>query len=293
VSPAVRFVLLALLLAPGIGRAQPVAVVDDSGQRIELAHPAQRIASLAPHITEQLFAIGAGDRIVATTEYADYPAAASQLPRVGRAHSVDLERVTAARPDLIIIWGSGFPPAIIESLRRLKVPVYTNEPGSLESIATSLERLGTLTAAGDATRVATDFRARVTTLRSRYAQRVPVRVFYQIWAQPLMTLAGTHVLNEAIRLCGGRNVFEQLAAIAPQVAVEAVVAADPQMIVTAEPGAKPSDGLSQWQRFNTIAAVRNHQLVTLDADRLNRHGPRIVDEIAVLCERIDAARQAR
>jgi iron complex transport system substrate-binding protein len=290
---AVRFVLAALLLAQGVGAAQPIAVVDDSGQRIELTRPAQRIVSLAPHITEQLFAIGAGDRIVATTEYADYPAAAGRLPRVGRAHSVDLERVLAARPDLIVIWGSGFPPAIVDSLRRLKVPVYINEPGSLEGIATSLERLGQLTAATDAARVAADYRRRVEALRSLYSARPPLRVFYQIWAQPLMTLAGTHVINEAIRLCGGRNVFEQLASIAPQVVVEAVLAADPQLIVTAEPGGRPSEALSQWQGFHTIAAVRNHQLATLDADKINRHSPRIVDEVAVLCERIDAARQAK
>jgi iron complex transport system substrate-binding protein len=290
---AVRFFLAALLLAQGTGVAQPVAVVDDSGQPIGLAHPAQRIVSLAPHITEQLFAIGAGDRIVATTDFADYPPAARRLPRVGRAHSVDLERVTAARPDLIIIWGSGFPPAIIDSLRRLQVPVYISEPGSLETIATSLERLGQLTAARDAARVAADFRTRVETLRRRYSSRAPLRVFYQIWAQPLMTLAGTHVINEAIRLCGGRNVFEQLASIAPQVAIEAVVAADPQLIVTAEPGGKPSGALAQWQRFSTISAVRNGRLATLDADKINRDGPRIVNEVAVLCELIDAAREDR
>jgi len=212
------------------------------------------------------------------------------LPRVARAHSVDVERVAAAKPDLIVIWGSGFPPGIVDSLRRLNVPVYINEPGSLDSIATSLERLGRLTASAAAPRVAADFRARVETLRARHAGRAPVRVFYQVWAQPLMTLAGTHVINEAIRLCGGRNVFEQLASIAPQVAVEAVITADPQLIVTAEPGAQPSDALSQWRRFGSISAVSNHQLVTLDADRINRHGPRIVDEIAVLCERIETAR---
>lgn len=285
--------LFALLLGAGTGTAQPVVATDDSGQRIELVRPAQRIVSLAPHITEQLFAIGAGDRIVATTDFADYPPAAAKLPRVARAHSVDLERVAAAKPDLIVVWGSGFPPAIVESLRRLEVPVYVNEPGSLESIATSLERLGRLTASATAPRVAAEFRARVEALRARYARRAPVRVFYQVWAQPLMTLAGTHVINEALRLCGGRNVFGELAPIAPQVAVEAVVAVDPQLIVTAEPGAKPSAALDPWRRFGTIAAVRNDELVTLDADRINRHGPRIVDEIGVLCEHIDAARNRK
>jgi iron complex transport system substrate-binding protein len=288
--PVVRPLALTLLIAANASTAQPVAVVDDASQRIELAHPAQRIVSLAPHITEQLFAIGAGDRIVATTDFADYPPAAAGLPRVARAHSVDVERVAAAKPDLIVIWGSGFPPGIVASLRRLNVPVFISEPGSLDSIATSLERLGQLTASAKAPRAAADFRAAVDALQTRYAGRAPVRVFYQVWAQPLMTLAGTHVINEAIRLCGGRNVFEHLASIAPQVAIEAVITADPQLIVTAEPGARPSDALSQWQRFRTISAVRNQQLVTLDADRINRHGPRIVDEIAVLCKRVETAR---
>lgn len=285
--------LLGLLLVATASVAQPISAIDDSGQRIELPHPARRIVSLAPHITEQLYAIGAGDRIVATTEFADYPPEAKTIPRVARAHSVDLERVAAAKPDLIIVWGSGFPPAIIDSLRRLAVPVFISEPGSLDSIASSMERLGALTGSRTAPQVAADFRARVTALRARYAQRAPVRVFYQIWAQPLMTLAGTHVINEAIRLCGGRNIFESLTAIAPQVSVESVVAADPQVIVTAEPDARPSDALDMWRRFDGMSAVRDHLLVTLDANKINRDGPRIVDAIAVLCERIDAARQTR
>lgn len=289
--PAWLVSFFALWLAAGASVAQPVIATDDSGQRIELAHPAQRIVSLAPHITEQLFAIGAGERIVATTDFADYPPAAAKLPRVARAHSVDLERVAAAKPDLIVIWGSGFPPAVVASLSRLGVPIFIDEPSSLESIATSLERLGRLTASPDAPQVAADFRRRVAALRTRYAHRRPVRVFYQVWAQPLMTLAGTHVINEAIRLCGGRNIFEKLAPIAPQVSAEAVVAADPQIIVTAEPGARPSDALDGWRRFTTISAVRHGELVTLDADRINRAGPRIVDEIASLCQHIDAARR--
>ncbi len=285
--------LLGLLLVAAASVAQPVAATDDSGQRIELPHSAQRIVSLAPHITEQLFAIGAGDRIVATTEFADYPPQAKKIPRVARAHSVDLERVAAAKPDLIVVWGSGFPPAMIDSLRRLAVPVFISEPGSLDGIASSMERLGALTGSRTAPQVAADLRARIDALRARYAQRTPVRVFYQIWTQPLMTLAGTHVINEAIRLCGGRNIFESLTAIAPQVSLESVVAADPQVMVTAEPDARPSDAMDLWRRFDGVSAVRNRLLVTLDANKINRDGPRIVDEIAVLCERIDAARHTR
>jgi iron complex transport system substrate-binding protein len=279
----------AALLGAALPAAARLAVTDDSGQRVELAQAAQRIVSLAPHLTEQLFAIGAGDRIVGTTEFSDFPEAARALPRVARAHSVDLERVAAARPDLILIWGSGFPPATVDAVRRLGVPVFVSEPAQLADIASSLERLGALTGRSG-TAAADAFRQRLADLRERYRGRREVRVFYQVWSEPLMTLGGRHVVSEAIALCGGRNVFAQLAPIAPHVSTEAVLAADPEVIATAEPGARPSAALAQWQRFERLTAVRRGQLVTLDADRINRHAPRIVDEIAVLCAAIDRAR---
>ncbi len=283
---------LALLIAAAPLRAA-VTVTDDSGQAVTLARPAQRVVALAPHITEQLFAIGAGERIVGTTEYADYPPAARSIQRVGRAHSLDLERISALQPDLIVVWGSGFPPALIEALRRLSVPVYVNEPGALDSVATSLERLGALTAAPRASEAAQEFRAKLAGLRQTYAGREEVRVFYQIWSQPLMTLGRPHVLTEAIGVCGGRNVFGMLAPIAPQVSIEAVIAAAPQLIATAEADARPSGALDMWTRFTAVPAVRNHLLVTLDGNKINRHSPRMLDEIAVLCEHLERARKAR
>jgi len=280
---------VAAWLTLGGTAAAKVAVTDDDGQPVELAEPARRIVSLAPHLTEQLFAIGAGDLIVGTTDFADYPEAARRLPRVARAHSVDLERVSAARPDLILIWGSGFPPATVDAVRRLGVPLYVSEPSHLADIATSLTRLGTLTGR-PAERTVQAFNGKVAALRERYRGRREVRVFYQVWADPLMTLGGRHVVSEAIALCGGRNVFADLTPIAPRVSTEAVLAADPEVFITAEPGAQPSDALSMWKRFQQITAVKRNQFVTLDADRINRHGPRIVEEIDTLCGAIDRAR---
>lgn len=282
------FPLLLAALAPAA--LASVSVTDDLGQQVTLAAPAQRIISLAPHLTEQLFAVGAGDRIVGTTDFSDHPPAARAIARVARAHSVDLERVAALQPDLVVLWGSGFPPSVLEALRRLGVPVFVSEPRALDDIATSMQRLARL-AGTDATAAATRFRAQVAALRAQYAARAPVRVFYQVWSQPLMTLGGRHVLNEALRACGGRNVFESLTLPAPQVSLEAVLAADPQLIVTAEAGGTPSPALAMWARFEQMSAVRHRQWVTLDADRINRSGPRLADELAVLCTAIDHARQ--
>jgi len=282
------FALAIALALAGAAQAQ-VAAVDDEGRTVALAQPARRIVSLAPHLTEQLFAIGAGDLIVGTTDFADFPEAAKRLPRVARAHSVDLERVSAARPDLVLVWGSGFPPATIDAVRRLGVPTFVSEPARLADIATSLERLGVLTGRSSS-RAAAGFNAKLSALRERYRGRREVRVFYQVWSDPLMTLGGRHLVSEGIGLCGGRNVFADLAPIAPRVSTEAVLAADPEVIVTAEPGARPSGALESWKRFERVTAVRRNLLVTLDADRINRNGPRIVDELAVLCEAIDRAR---
>jgi iron complex transport system substrate-binding protein len=272
--------------------AAGIAVVDDSGARVELAQPARRIVSLAPHLTEQLFAIGAGERIVGTTDFADYPRAAKEIPRVARAHSVDLERIAALNPDLIVTWGSGFPPAVTDAIRRLGVPVFVSEPAALADIASSMARLGALTST-PGERAATEFTQRVEVLRKRYSERPEVSVFYQVWSTPLMTLSGRHVVSEAIRLCGGRNVFAELVPIAPQVSTEAVLAANPEVIVTAEPDARPSGVLDAWKQFGGLAAVKLDALVTLDANRINRHGPRMPDEIAVLCEAVDRVRRNR
>jgi iron complex transport system substrate-binding protein len=285
-----RWLAAAALFAAGVAGAE-VRATDDAGAEIVLPRPAQRIVSLAPHLTEQLFAIGVGGRIVGTTDFADHPEAAKALPRVARAHSVDLERIAAARPDLIVVWGSGFPPATLAALQRLGVPVYVDEPSSLDGIAASLLRLGALTAAPDAPSAAAKYRAAIAALRERYAGRSEVSVFYQVWAQPLMTLGGRHVVSEGLRLCGARNVFEQLAPIAPQVAVEAVLAANPQVIVTAEPGGIDRGALDLWKRFGMRAVAGGH-LVVIDADRINRHTPRLADELAVLCARIDEVRRA-
>jgi iron complex transport system substrate-binding protein len=284
--------VLSLNAAQAVGGAMPISVIDDAGAAVTLPRPAARVISLAPSITEQLFAIGAGDRIVGTSAYSDYPPAARAIPLVAGADSVDLERIVSLRPDLIVLWGSGYPPSAHDALKRVGPPVYISEPTSFESIATSFERLGRLTGAADAPRVARQFRSTVQQLRQRYSGRRPVRAFYQIWQQPLMTLSGRHITSEALTLCGAYNVFEHLVPLAPTVSPEAIIAADPQIILTAEPGAVDHGALDLWKRYPFVSAVAKGQLVTLDADRIDRPTARMLQEVARLCERVEAARQA-
>jgi len=279
------FVLL--VLAPCVA-AQ--TVTDDAGRSLRLARPAQRIVSLSPGITELLFALGAGDRVVAASEFSDYPAAARLLPRVSRAQGIDLEKIAALEPDLVVVWGSGYPPALQQALQALDLPTYVYEPSTLDSIASSIERLGALTASASAASVAADFRARLKDLRQRYAQRSPVRAFYQVWGNPIMTLSGRHLVNEVMRTCGARNVFETLSPLVATVDIEAVVAAEPQVIIATEPQAIDRGALDSWRRFPQLPAVANHHLVTLNADELDRAAVRILNAATDLCEQVEQAR---
>jgi iron complex transport system substrate-binding protein len=276
---------------PGLaGPASAQAVLDDAQRMVRLARPAGRIVSLAPGITELLFDMGAGDRVVAVSEFSDTPDAARALPKVARAQAIDLEAIAALRPDLIVVWGSGYPPALLEALRQLSFPVYVYEPRTLESIATSIDRLGTLSASQSAPTIAAAFRARLLALRQRYEQRPPVRVFYQIWSNPIMTLSGRHVASEILRLCGARNVFADVLPLVATVDVESVLAARPQLIVTSEPGGVDRGALELWRAYRQLPAVANDHLVTLDADQMDRQTTRTLDAAQKLCFEVERAR---
>lgn len=267
-------------------------VNDDRGQTLTLAHPARRIVTLSPHLTEDLFAIGAGGLIVGTVDYSDYPAAANKITRIGGYNGFDLERIRALKPDLILAWESGNPPQQLALIAGLGIPVFYDNAGKMADIPGVLERLGVLTRhEAEARAAAAQWRQRMDQLARRYAGKRPVRVFYQVWDRPLMTINGQQIISDALRLCGAVNVFADLPAIAPTVDEEAVLAANPEIIATSgEPGMQ-AGVLARWQRWPKLAATRNGQLVTLPPDLLSRKGPRFIDGAEALCRAVDKARQ--
>jgi len=288
-------ILLLLLLALCTSSAQAaISVVDDSGRQVVLARPAQRVISMAPHVTELLFAAGGGARIIGAMNYSDYPIEARKIPLIGSNSQIDLERVIAMKPDLLIVWQSGNTARQIAQLHSLGIPVFHSEPRSFETVETSLLRFGRLLGTDKtAAAAAAQFRAKVTGLRTRYAGRPPVTVFYQAWDDPLFTLNGEQIASDAIRLCGGRNIFAELKTIAPQVGTEAVLQADPEAIVGGKRYTPQDRGLSIWQPYRGMTAVRRNNLFTLDEEMITRPGPRVVDGAAVLCTRLEEARARR
>lgn len=284
---------LGALLPASPARAE-IRITDDTGRSVVLARPAQRIVSLAPHLTELLFAAGAGKQVVGVVSYSDFPEAAKALPKVGGYTSVDLEAVAALKPDLVIAWKSGNRNAHLDRLTALGIPVYVNEPRHLDDVAHSLRALGQLAGTAPAAEeAASHFAQRRDELRRRYAERPRVRMFYQIWNQPLMTINGTHLISDVIRLCGGDNVFAGLPQLAPHVGVEAVLAANPEVIVASGMGESRPEWLDQWKRWPALAANAAGNLFFIPPEIVQRHTPRILDGAQRLCEQLEEARARR
>ena len=267
---------------------------DDGGREVRLKGPARRIVTLAPHATEMLYAAGAGDRLVGTVEYSDYPPAAKQVPRVGSYDRFDLEAISALKPDLVIVWETGNPAAPVEKIRALGLTVYASQPNRMEDVAGQLERLGQLAGTeAVANQAAERFRQRLAGLRAGNAGKPKVRVFYQIWKAPLMTVGGPQIITSAIELCGGENVFGKLAQMAPTVSVEAVLEADPEAIVATGMGDARPEWLDDWNKWTRMTAVKRGNLFHIHPDLMQRHTPRILDGAEQLCALLDVARSRR
>ena len=282
--------VLALAAAPA---AAAISVVDDSGARVTLRQPATRVISLAPHITELLFAAGGGARVVGAINFSDYPEAAKAIPVIGTSSQLDLERVLALKPDLLVVWQSGNTARQIEQLRQTGVPVFYSEPTRLEHVATTLTRFGQLLGSEPAAQeAAQNFRSKIGALEARYARRAPVRLFYQIWDKPLYTLNNSQIASDAIRLCGGVNIFGHLQVKAPVVSTEAVLEQNPEAIIGSMRDDSPAAGLHLWKPFKGMLAVRRGNLFS-PPESLTRAGPRMVAGVTDLCEKLELARQRR
>lgn len=281
---------LVLLVCLSVAAHADIVVIDDTGTELRLKQPAQRVIALAPHIAETLLAAGANERLVGTVQYSDYPEAAKKVARVGSYVKLNLEAIVALKPDLVIGWWSGNLPAHIEKIRQLGIPVYISQPNRIEDIARDLERYGQLMGNEAGFSAAAAFRARLATLRERYATQSKLRIFYQVWKEPLMTVGSTQIISDAIRLCGGENVFGQLRQLAPTVTVEAVLVENPQVIVASGMGEARPEWLDDWRHWPQLAAVAHDNLYFIPPDIIQRHTPRLLDGAELLCKQIETAR---
>ena len=288
------FALACALLLPtaAVFAEQPaLRIVDDAGHEVALSHPARRIVALAPHLTELVYAAGAGDQLVAVGKFSDFPPEAKAKPVISDAFAVNYEALTQLKPDLVLVWGSGTADRTKAKLRSLGVPVYEIEIRSVAGLADTLRSIGRLAgtegvAQARAQAVSNDWAA----LRSTYAGRKPVRVFYELWDAPLMTLSNQHLISSAISACGGSNVFGELSTLTATVSWEVAVQRDPELVVTAGAAGEPARP-GRWAEFPQVSATRHGEFANIDGDLISRSGPRFVDGARELCVAIDRARQ--
>lgn len=250
-----------------------------------VAEPAHRIVSLSPHITEMLFAIGAGPQVIAVDEASDHPPAALALPRVANYQSLNLERILALRPDLILAWRSA-QQLQVQPLLRLGIPIAYSEPLRLRDLARELEYLGELSGhRQQALAQARHYLQQLEALERHYQDARPVSVFYQLGSAPLMSTNDGTWIGQAIRLCGGVNLMADSPAPYPQLNAEFVLARDPEVIL-----ASSEQELALWRRWPALRAVQQDRLLTVDADLLHRVTPRTPEGIRQLCRQLDRAR---
>jgi len=263
-----------------------VVLHDDWGREVRVPRR-PRIASLAPHATETLIAVGAAAQLVAIDPHSDLPAVASAVPRLPVWPAPDAETLLALAPQLIVVWGAGLDPARLRRLASI-APTFVSEPRTLEDVARTLQRLAAI--APDAQmgeRAAAGFRAELASITSRHAARPPVTVFYQVWDRPLITVSDRGVIGDALRACGARNPFGALPQAAPVVDVEAVLAAAPQLVVVAD---GRDAAAKRWRQLG-LWRDRGEHIATVDADRLQRPSPRVLEAVVELCAAVESARR--
>ena len=293
---AAALTLIALRVAPGVSAEPPAAdalrsVSDDLGRTVAVVRPPLRIVSLTPGATEMLFAAGAGAQLIATVQYSSEPAAARAVPRIGDVAAIDLERLVALRPQVVIAWPAGGNPAQRAKIAALGIPLYQQQVARLSDLPGSLRRLGVLAGtAAVAESAATALEARLAALERTYGAATAVgprpTVLLQVWNRPIYTVGGRHLMSDALELCGARNLFADLTEPGPIVDTEAVIARNPDIILAAAPRGVGAAGVADWQRFPSLAAVRHHRVVAFENQALSRLGPSVLDATEELCRTI-------
>lgn len=271
---------------PFMANVSARSYVDDVDRKIYLAKAPTRIVSLAPSVTEMLFAIGAGDHLVGVTDFCDYPPEALKKPKVGYSNP-NLESLMALRPDLVLAPKEFLKPDVILKLDQLKIPVFVLAATTVEDILRHLQTLGRMldrsVAAND---VAMTLRQQIAAIKARIQGVPPVRVLYVLNSQPLITVGPGSFIDQLIGMAGGANVAAQSSTPYPRLSMEIVLQQDPEVLVF--PIGK-AEGVSEseqqaWRQWPTMTAVKQGRLHQIPADLLNRPGPRIVQALGLLTD---------
>lgn len=252
-----------------------------------------RIVALAPHIVEMLFEIGVGEQIVGTVEYADFPEAANAIPRIGGYYGMQVEKILALKPDLIFSWESGNKTTDIEQLKRLGLKIIYSQPDRIDDVATELRYFGNLVnESHKAELAATRFEKKLAKIRALNINKQPIKVFYQLWPEPMMTINKSTWIHQLVEICQGINVFANNPTDYPQISIENVMVAQPELIIIPDEKSKKVQPKVQWQNWPEIPAVKASAFIHVNADLLHRFSTRMLNGVENMCSKIDKTRSA-
>jgi len=269
---------------PFMANITPRTFVDDLGRKIFLAKAPKRVVSLAPSITEILYAIGLNDEIVGVTEFCDYPPPAQQKPKIGYAQP-NIEAIVSLQPDLVLAPRAFLRADLLAKLEQLKISTFVVDPESFEEIPSRIQTVGRiLNRSSSADGVAMAMRQRIASIRSKMKSVAQVRVLYVLNSQPLITVGPGSYIDQVIKVAGGSNIASQTTVPYPHLNMEAVLKEDPEIIIFPIGKAEgiPLSEQQQWLRWTSLAAVKQGRLHQISADVLNRPGPRIVEGLEAL-----------
>jgi iron complex transport system substrate-binding protein len=268
-----------------------IRVTDFTGEEITLDKPAQRIVALAPHIVENVFTAGAGEQLIGVVAYSDFPRQAKLLPLVGGYAKTNLEKILELNPDLIIAWESGNSDASVARIKELGYPVYVDQPDSLTDLSKSIRDIGTLTGhVIQANKAMDEYLASIAETKALYESKPKVSTFYQVWNQPLRTITGKHIISDAIRLCGGTNIYANEPSVSPIINIESLLERDPQAIIASGMSEARPEWLDDWKKWPSLQSVKNNNLFFVNPNHIQRHTVRILLGIESICAQLDEAR---
>ncbi len=266
-------------------------ITDDLGQIFYLQKPAARIVALTPHAVELVYSAGAQQALVGVVDYSDYPEEAKKIPNVGGYAGFNIEAIFALKPDVILYWPEGNPVREIERLRKLKLPLFAINTNSFDDIARNLIQIGELTGRqAQSKKTAQDFLQKVAQLKKSNAHKKTVRVFYQVWHEPILTQNKNSFISKLLELCGGENIFADLPMTSPQISVEAVLAANPEVILGSGVGGARPQWLDDWQRYPSLQAVKKQQIFHTHSDWMHRPTVRLLLGAQEVCGLLDKVR---
>ena len=273
-----------------------VKVYDDEDNVVTLKEHASRIVSLSPHITEILFSSGAGGKIVGAVPYSDYPEEAKIIPRVSAYPALDIESIISLKPDLVIVWASSSAnnKKHVKKMKSLGLTVFMSEPKEAVDIFNTIKKFGKLAGTSNvAEKSAGFFLNEYNNLKFKYAKKEKIKVFYQFWNKPLMTVNDQHLISNIINLCGGVNVFSNLYSLTPKVSVEAVIASNAEVIIAGGKKDKEEKWASEWEQWLPLTKAKNNNIYFIEPDLLSRMGPRILQGADKICQALDKVRNEK